>query len=409
MLGVYQLRYNYLASLADSAPVHPRLLKTSYYASCILQLPLLFWNLLQLTNISLTQFKNYQQASFSFTHRIIAICGRNGIGKTNLLDGIYYLCFTKSYFSKSDTQNAHSGTLGFRIEGNFQSSADSVKIVCIYRETGKKEFVLNDQPYGKFAQHIGKLPCVFVAPDDVDMITEGSELRRRFLDALLSQINSTYLQLLMDYNKVLQQRNGYLKSIAEKRIHDKSLLEIYDQQLIQYGDFIFKERKAFLTTFLPQVAGFYNQISGLQENVLLTYDSQLLNTSFENLLFEFRDRDFLYQRTHGGIHKDDLSMNLNNQPFKNIASQGQRKSLLFALKLAEFETLKAAKGFPPILLLDDVFEKLDEERMHNLLRWVCVENEGQIFITDTHIERVREHLGALRVGYQLIRLPQDST
>jgi DNA replication and repair protein RecF len=363
--------------------------------------------LLQLNNISLTQFKNYLHGSFSFTHRIIAICGRNGIGKTNLLDAIYYLCFTKSYFSKTDAQNAHAGFLGFRIEGNFDSPVEPSKIVCILREAGRKEFFLNDEPYGKFAHHIGKFPCVFIAPDDVDMITEGGEGRRRFLDALLCQLNSTYLQTLMDYNKVLQQRNGYLKSIAERRVQDKSLMDVYDEQLIRYGDFIFNERKIFLSAFLPKVSGFYEQIARGKENVVLTYESQLHHTSFENLLHELRDRDIMYQRTHAGIHKDELAMNLNNQPFKNIASQGQRKSLLFALKLAEFEALKTTKGFPPILLLDDVFEKLDEQRMHNLLHWVCIQNEGQIFITDTHVERVREHFGALGVSYQLIELEED--
>lgn len=361
--------------------------------------------MLQLNNISLVQFKNYLQASFSFNHRIIGICGRNGIGKTNLLDAIYYLCFTKSYFSRSDAQNAYSGLEGFRVEGSFQLFGQTEKIVCIFRETGRKEFFLNDEPYSKFAQHIGKFPSVIIAPDDVDMITEGGEGRRRFLDALLSQLNSPYLQCLMDYNKVLQQRNGYLKSVAERRVQDKSLLEVYDEQLVRYGEFIFRERQVFLQVFLPEVSRFYQQIARVSENITLAYESQLLHTSFENLLHQFRDKDFLYQRTHGGIHKDDLAIQLNNQIFKNLASQGQRKSLLFALKLAEFETLKAAKEFPPLLLLDDVFEKLDEDRMHNLLDWVCVQNEGQIFITDTHSERIRQHFGNLGVAYQLIQLP----
>jgi DNA replication and repair protein RecF len=361
-------------------------------------------DLLQLTNISLVQFKNYRQACFSFNDRVVGICGRNGIGKTNLLDAIYYLCFTKSYFSRSDAQNAHTGLSGFRIEGDFKLSGKDEKIVCILRETGRKEFFLDDEPYGKFANHIGKFPCVIIAPDDVDMITEGGEGRRRFLDALLSQLNSNYLQSLMDYNKVLQQRNTYLKSIAEKRVQDKSLLEVYDEQLIQYGKFIFQERQIFLKTFIPEVAKFYHQIAQVNESVELAYESQLLDTSFENLLHQYRNKDLLYQRTHGGIHKDDLALYLNGQAFKNIASQGQRKSLLFALKLAEFETLKAAKKFPPLLLLDDVFEKLDEQRMHNLLDWVCVQNGGQIFITDTHGERMRQHLGKVGVAYQLIEL-----
>ena len=362
-------------------------------------------NLLQLTNISLVQFKNYLQSSFSFNERIIGICGPNGIGKTNLLDAIYYLCFTKSYFSRTDAQNAYTGLGGFRIEGDFQLNGENAKIVCILRETGRKEFILDDELYAKASRHIGKFPCVIIAPDDVGIITEGGESRRRFIDALLSQLNNVYLQNLMDYNKVLQQRNSYLKSVSEKRTQDRSLLEVYDQQLIKYGDFIFRTRENFLKDFIPVVLRFYKQIAEVDEKVSLLYESQLHHTSFENLLHQFRDKDVLYQRTHGGTHKDELLMNLNDQPFKSIASQGQRKSLLFALKLAEFETLKTAKKFAPLLLLDDVFEKLDEQRMHNLLDWVCVQNEGQIFITDTHPERIRQHFGKLGVVYQMIQLP----
>ena len=361
--------------------------------------------MLQLTNISLVQFKNYLQASFSFNERIVSICGPNGIGKTNLLDAIYYLCFTKSYFSRSDAQSAHAGLAGFRIEGDFQLNRQAEKIICIVRETGRKEFSLDDEPYVKFAHHIGKFPCVIIAPDDVNIITEGGEQRRRFLDTLLSQLNSIYLQNLMDYNRVLLQRNSYLKSMAEKKVQDKNLMDVYDQQLVQFGEYIFNERNQFSKNFLPEVKKFYHHIAQVKEDVQLTYESQLHHTSFENLLHQFRDKDLLYQRTLGGIHKDDLSINLNSQPFKSMASQGQRKSLLFALKLAEFETLKTAKQFAPLLLLDDVFEKLDEHRMHNLLDWVCIQNEGQIFITDTHNERIKTHFGNLGIAYQLVQLP----
>ena len=366
-----------------------------------------FQNLLQLTTISLVQFKNYLQSVFSFNERIVAICGPNGIGKTNLLDAIHYLCFTKSYFSRTDILNVHKGLDGFRIEGDFLLNNQPEKIVCILRETGRKEVILNDDTYGRVSQHIGKFPCVIIAPDDISIITEGAELRRRFLDVLLSQLDNLYLQNLIDYNKVLQQRNGYLKSIAEKRVQDRSLLDVYDQQLVKYGEFIFRTRQDFLEDFIPEVIRFYTQIAQAQEKIELAYESQLQQTSFENLLKQFRDKDILYQRTHGGIHKDDLSIILNGLGFKNIASQGQRKSLLFALKLAEFQALKTSKKFAPLLLLDDVFEKLDEYRMHNLLEWVCVQNEGQIFITDTHSERIQQHFGKLGVGFQLVQLPLE--
>jgi DNA replication and repair protein RecF len=360
--------------------------------------------LLQLTSISLTQFTNYRQQQFDFKERIIGICGLNGMGKTNLLNAIYYCCFTKSYFTKSDSQHVLSGAAGFRIEGHFNLNRQPLKVVCILRETGRKEFSVEDEPYSRFADHIGKLPCVMIAPDDIQIITGGPEERRRFMDAILSQLNALYLRQLIDYNKVLQQRNGFLKSEAGTTQPDTSLLQVYDEQLARYGTYIHEERKKFLTELIPLVNRFYRQIAGSDEQVTLVYESQLLHAGFKELLAGCRQKDFLLQRTNAGIHKDDIDIALNGQPFKAIASQGQRKSLLFALKLAEFELLAAAKGFAPLLLLDDVFEKLDEQRMHNLLEQVCVHNDGQLFITDTHEERIRRHFDKLQHAYQLFRL-----
>jgi len=280
----------------------------------------------------------------------------------------------------------------------------SHEIVCILRETGKKEIAVDGDGYLKFSHHIGKFPAVMIAPDDVQIITEGSEERRRFLDALLSQVDHTYLVELISYNKILTQRNSLLKSAAETRRLDNSLLEVLSEQLIIPGNIIFEKRKNFLKDFIPLVHNFYQMISGEKYDVTINYYSQLLNTSFDNLLHQLRDKDLSLQRTNGGIHKDDLEINLLGTAFKNVASQGQRKSLLFALKLAEFEVLKNCNGFPPLLLLDDLFEKLDQQRMHNLLQWVCSENNGQIFITDTHRERLEEHLSKLEVAFQLLMI-----
>jgi len=360
--------------------------------------------LFHLKNISLVQFKNYGQAFFSFDERIVCIHGNNGVGKTNLLDAIYYLCFTRSYFSKSDQLHVQDGHSGFRVEGLLELNGEDQKIICILRETGKKELSLNGEPYEKFSSHIGKFPCVIITPDDAQIITGGSEERRRFLDALLCQLDPVYLQNLIGYNKIIQQRNSFLKSLADKKNNDRSLLDVYDEQLIQPGTYIFEKRNSFLKDILPLVKSYYAKIAGPDEVVQLIYDSQLLHTSFKNMLQRIREKDLLFQRSNAGIHKDDIEIKLKEQPFKNIASQGQRKSLLFALKLAEYETLKQAKGFPPVLLLDDVFEKLDAIRMHNLLHWVCVENQGQVFITDTHAERISTHLRELSINYQLIAL-----
>lgn len=359
--------------------------------------------MLQLHSISLTQFKNYSHRSFRFNERIVGICGNNGVGKTNLLDAIHYLCFTKSYFTR-DALSVQNGQQGFRIDGHLELSDKKEKAICILRETGKKEFLVNDAGYEKFSEHIGRYPCVIIAPDDIQIITDGSEERRRFLDALLSQIDKDYLQHLINYNKILLQRNSLLKNFYETGNKDLSLLDVLDEQLLKPGNYIFEKRKQFLISFLPTVKKLYSEIAKQEEETELHYQSELNQCSFTELLHLNRQRDMIAQRTTGGIHRDDLVFNLTGQLFKNIASQGQRKSLLFALKLAEMDVLKENKGFAPLLLLDDVFEKLDEDRIASLLYRVCVENKGQVFITDTNEERLSQHLDILSINYQLIQL-----
>lgn len=364
--------------------------------------------MLQLQNISLYQFKNYSDRRFFFTEKIIGICGDNGIGKTNLLEAIYYLCFTKSYFSKTDVGSVQQGMQGMRIEGNFLRNEEAQKIVCILRENNKKEMQRNGEDYKKFSTHIGLFPTVMIAPDDVDLVTGTSEVRRKFVDTLLSQLDHNYLLWLIDYNKILQQRNSLLKAASERGYLDEALLDILNDQLVKPGQLIFERRQTFLKSFLPAVSKSYNDIAGNKEPITLEYCSQLTEDSFQNLLQAFRQKDMMLQRTTIGIHKDDIELKLNNENFKGIASQGQRKSLLFALKLKEFDELKSAKGFAPILLLDDVFEKLDSSRMTNLLTHVCVENDSQVFITDTHKERLQLALQDLQIPFQLIELNEKT-
>ena len=359
--------------------------------------------LLRLSSISLTQFKNYNNRSFQFSERIIGICGNNGVGKTNLLDGIHYLCFTKSYFTR-DVLSIQNGEQGFRIDGELDLNDKKEKAVCILRETGKKEFLINDGAYEKFSEHIGRYPCVIIAPDDIQIITDGSEERRRFLDALLSQVDKVYLQHLISYTKILVQRNSLLKSFYETGNKDISLLDVLDEQLIKPGNYIFEKRNQFLVSFLPEVKKLYAGIAKQEEETDLHYSSELNQCSFAELLHLNRQRDMAAQRTTGGIHKDDLVFNLSGQLFRNIASQGQRKSLLFALKLSEMDVLRDTKGFAPLLLLDDVFEKLDEDRIANLLRRVCILNAGQVFITDTNKERLSQHLKELDISFEIINL-----
>lgn len=358
--------------------------------------------MLRLTKITLTQFKNYGFSSFDFNERVVGICGLNGKGKTNLLDAIYYLCFTKSYFSRTDAMNVAFEKDGFRLEGNFAPGTEQV--ICVFRAVGGKELILNGVPYTRFSEHIGKFPCVMIAPDDIELVTGGGDDRRKYLDTVLSQMDRDYLQQLINYNRVLLQRNSLLRRFAELGKTDWPLLEVLDEQLLQPGIQLHRRRRKFTEQLIPLVQRFYSHIANSGESVTLDYESQLNDNDFNAVLNQHREKDFLLQRTNGGPHKDDITARLNGQAFKSFASQGQRKSLLFALKLAEFELLKENKGFPPLLLLDDVFEKLDDLRMQNLLNWVCVENQGQVFITDTHRQRLEEAFLSLNARYQLITL-----
>ena len=360
--------------------------------------------MLRLHSIKLVQFRNYLTQSFSFSERIIGICGKNGSGKTNLLDAVYYLSFSRSYFSRPDSQNVQHGQSGMRIEGHYQLNNKPQQIICVVRENNRKELILNEDAYKKFSDHIGKFPCVMIAPDDLVLITGGSEERRTFIDTILSQIDKEYLLNLIDYNRILQQRNSLLKLSAETGKTDDALLQVLGSQLSQKGNTIFKVRKTFLHDFLPRVAALYQKIASTDDGLSLRYESQLLMDGFEELLKASSQKDFLLQRTTAGIHRDEISFSMDNALFKSEASQGQRKSLLFALKLAEWRVLKEKKGFTPFLLLDDVFEKLDEQRMYKLLHWVCTESDGQVFITDTHTERLKAQLEGIEVGYQLIEL-----
>ena len=357
--------------------------------------------MLRLRHISITQFKNYSKFSVDFNSNVIGISGRNGMGKTNLLDAIYYSCFTRSYFSHTDAMNTQSGTAGFRLQASFEKEGEELEVISIYRGGNKKEISLNGIPYEKFSQHIGVLPVVMIEPDDVELISGGSEIRRKFFDTLISQLNPAYLQSLIRYNKVLQQRNSLLKNWNNQPSYD--LLDALDHQLAEPGNLIYQARKQYLEELIPVVIRFYQRIAPGSDRIGLAYQSQLLEDDQALLLQNGRQKDILLQRSNYGVHKDELVIGLNEQTFKTIASQGQRKSLLFALKLAEYEMIRSYKGYC-ILLLDDVFEKLDEERMKNLMQWVCLENEGQVFITDTHRSRLEEAFKSLGIAAQEISL-----
>lgn len=358
----------------------------------------------RLDHIQLTQFRNYIQRAFHFQERVVGICGQNGTGKTNLLDAIYYLSFSKSYFSRPDQTNVHHGLMGMRLEGTYLLNGDAQELVFIMRENSRKELTLNGDAYTKFSDHLGRFPAVMIAPDDISLIAGTSEERRKLVDSIISQINRPYLHALIQYNKLLLQRNSLMKQWGEHGQIDEMLLEIIDQQLCKHGDFIYAERNQFLLGYLQLTGEIYQKISGDVDAVFLQYESRLHQQDMQTLLQQQKQKDRLLHRTSAGIHKDDLIFQLQEQPFKTEASQGQRKSLLFALKLAEWQILKKEKGFTPILLLDDVFEKLDEIRMFQLLNWVCTESDGQVFITDTHASRLKEQMKKIQSPFQMIEL-----
>jgi DNA replication and repair protein RecF len=354
--------------------------------------------------LKLVQFRNYVQTNFEFTDRIVGIVGSNGTGKTNLLDALYYLSFTKSYFNRPDAQNVHHAYQGLRIEGTYTINQQPTSITCIIRETLKKEFYFDEEMYTKLSQHIGKIPCVMIAPDDVQIITGSSEERRKLMDSLLCQIYPDYLKYLIQYNKVLLQRNSLLKNAAETGMIDNLLVDTLNGQLIENGEPIYVYRKKLMTELLPMIIKLYNHLAQKNDQIDIQYQSRLDEDSFDNLLQVSFSKDKAVQRTSVGIHKDDLVITIQGQSFKQEASQGQRKSLLFALRFAEWECIKKSKGFSPILLMDDIFEKLDEQRMIQLLDWVSHSTDGQVFITDTHKERVADLLGKYLSSYQLIEL-----
>lgn len=356
-----------------------------------------------LNELGVYNFKNHESRSWVFSKPIIGITGKNGCGKTNILDAIHFLCFTKSYFVHQDALTVTHGKSGMRIDGTFKGDDEILQVVYILRENGRKEFSINNEVYSQLSRHIGRLPCVFISPDDTELISEGSEMRRRYLDMNISQTDQNYMQYLIKYNRVLQQRNSLLKRWNEIGIHEQSILDIYDTQLSELANAIYTKRAEAVKVLFNEVQRIYNLLSGGNEMIELTYRSSLHNESLKDSLQQGLQRDIITQRTNYGIHKDDLLFHLNGMPLKQAASQGQRKSFLFGLKLAAFEWIVSQNRQRPILLLDDIFEKLDEERGRNLIEYINT-LDTQIFITDTHFERLEMAFSDLAGKFELISL-----
>ncbi len=336
--------------------------------------------------IALTHFRNYRSATFEFSAPVVSITGLNGAGKTNLIDAVYYLCYTKSYFTGYQQQLAYHGTDGFRLEGDFENGLLSETVSCKW-QNGKKEIYRNGVLCEQVKDYIGKHTAVMVAPDDMQLINEGSEQRRKWIDGMLGQCDKQYLESLMHYQQALTQRNAWLKMNALKAQHDFTLIDFYDRILTEHGMYLHQQRSRFIAVFKPLLHSVYEKISGRREEINLHYRTEVEQKSMAALLKESLGNDIRMQRTLKGIHKDDLDFYLNDKMLRQFGSQGQKKTYLFALKLAQWSYLNKVLGQTPVLLLDDIFEKLDYKRLEALWTLIKEEKVQQVIVTDTEKDR----------------------
>ncbi|SEJ18930.1 DNA replication and repair protein RecF [Cyclobacterium xiamenense] len=351
---------------------------------------------MHLKNLELIQFKNYEREQLEFNAEVNCFFGENGAGKTNLLDAIHYLCLTKSAFLPLDSHHIrHQGSF-FTLKAVFERENKTLSVTCAFESNKKKRLEVNGKPHDRLSEHIGLLPLVMIAPDDTQIITGGSEERRKFFDGMICQTDSHYLQLLIRYQHYLKQRNALLKRLAEEKRPDRLQLSPYNHRLIQLSSEIHALRQRFLEAFNPYFLDHYAAISGARETVGIGYKSQVGEPDFDTRFEASINQDLTLKRTSMGIHKDDFVFQLNNYPIKKYGSQGQKKSFLISLKLAQFFIFKDLKGTKPILLLDDIFDKLDDQRIFHLMARVAKKEFGQLFITDARPERSKEILQTIQ-------------
>jgi len=356
-----------------------------------------------LKSIHFINFKNFEENFFEFSPKINAFVGNNGKGKTNILDAIYYLSYLKSYFNHSDKLNIRFGEDFFLVEGWFIKNDKEEHIQCGVHVDQKKSAKRNLKAYDRLSDHVGRFPVVIISPYDRDLISEGSDVRRKFMDSIISQSDSSYLNHLIRYNKVLQQRNSLLKYFVANRTFDENQLDIFDREILQLGEKIFEKRELFIEELKPVFQKYYEFISTGKEIVNISYNSDLKDDKLNYLKLNL-NKDKLLQYTSVGIHKDDLKFKIAEHPIKKFGSQGQQKSFLIALKLAQLEIIKKQLKVTPILLLDDIFDKLDESRVEQLIKLVNEEHFGQIFLSDTHPQRTHQILGEINDSHRIFEL-----
>ena len=355
-----------------------------------------------LKRLSLINFKNIGQEDLPLAPRITCFVGDNGAGKTNFVDAIHYLSMCKSAFSMTDMQSVRHGEEFFLLEGGYErSDGRSEQIVCSFARRGGKTLKRNGKEYERLSDHVGLIPVVIVSPADSALVSDAADERRRYLNGCLSQLDRTYLAAVMRYNAVLAERNKYLKIGS-----DEEMLLVYDRQLAEHGQTIFERRRAFAERMQPLVGEYYARLSGRRERVELTYRSELADTSGMEMLQRARQRDLASQFTTSGIHRDDLMLSIDGYPLRKYGSQGQQKSFLVALKLAQYRIVDEEKGEKPLLLLDDLFDKLDTGRVERLLRLVSDDAFGQIVVTDCNRARLETILGRQGCDYLLYTVEQ---
>ena len=355
-------------------------------------------------NLTLVNFKNFEEADLRFSSNLNCFIGNNGAGKTNLMDAIYYLSFCKSFSNAIDGLNIRHDQEFFVVQGKYHRLGNDENIYCGLKNGQKKHFKRNKKEYKKLSEHIGLLPLIIITPTDINLIMGGSDERRRFLDSLISQYDQVYLDNLIRYNRAVLQRNKLLKQFASDRFFNAESLEVWSDQMVHYGQFIHQKRVQYLEKLQPIFQQYYELISSGKEQIRMIHESQLYDADFSSLLKEAIPKDRMLQYTSVGIHKDDILFNLGDYPIKKIGSQGQKKTYLVALKLAQFDFIKDMAGMTPILLLDDIFDKLDKNRVEQIVKLVADDHFGQIFITDTNREHLDQMIHEIDADFKIFQV-----
>lgn len=342
-------------------------------------------NSIWLESIKITRFRNYLENNFDFGSRVNLVTGLNGLGKTNLLDAVYYLCMGKSYIQSLDQRNVKQNEEFFRLDGNFHRANEKERIEMMVRPGLSKEIRNQGIPYNKLSDHVGFAPVVFSAPRDHELVTGTSQIRRRYLDHLICQLDPLYLSSLVRYNQLLSLRNAALKQGFDGLM---TILETYDEQMSGPAQYIFQKRVEMIERLQTLIVDVYDKLSGGDEGIKIEYESDLLNSNYVSLAIQARKNDVINKRSSVGIHRDDFNLYIKNMSAREYASQGQIKSLIFSLHLSKYILLRDNSGFLPVLILDDIFDKLDQERLRRLLAIVLKDDFGQIFISDTNHDRI---------------------